>query len=111
MGLWVMGKSWVRYVEEIEGDLAEEILNAPTPEYLLLQGLLGLVSGRAGLAEHAFLSAQQKAPQDPLPFLGLGTAAVMDGNDELAKTYYRQTLQVDPENKTAKKNLKVLEEE
>lgn len=111
MGLWVMGKSWVRYVEEIEGDLAEEILNTPTPEYLLLQGLSGLVSGRAELAEHAFLSAQQKAPQDPLPLLGLAAAAVIKAEDARAKEYYLQVLQIDPENKTAKKNLKVLEEE
>ena len=111
MGLWVMGKSWVRYVEEIENDLQEEVLNEKGTEYLLLQGLAGLVSGQAGLAAHAFAEAQQKSPQDPLPLLGLGTAAVINADDELAKTYYGQALSADPENKTAKKNLKVLEDE
>ena len=70
-----------------------------------------MVSGQAGLAAHAFAEAQQKSPQDPLPLLGLGTAAVINADDELAKTYYGQALSADPENKTAKKNLKVLEDE
>ncbi len=111
MGLWVMGKSWVRYVEEIENDLAEEALHSGQAEYFLLQGLLGLVSGQASLAERAFSAAQQKAPNDALPLLGLGTAAVINADDAQAKAYYLQALQIDPENKTAKKNLKVLEEE
>ena len=111
MGLWVMGKSWVRYVEEIEPDLQEDVQTQKEAEYLLLQGLAGLVSGQISLAERAFDAAQQINLQDPLPLLGLGTAAVIAGDDMHAKEYYRQALAADPENKTAKKNLKVLEEE
>jgi len=111
MGLWVMGKSWVRYVEEIETDLQEEVLNKKAPEYLILQGLAGLLSGSSVEAEKAFLEASAQNPQDVLPWLGLGTAAVIDGDESRAKAYYLRALQTDPENKTAKKNLKVLEEE
>lgn len=111
MGLWVIGKNWGRYVEEIETDLQEEILAGKGIEYYLLQGLAGLLSGRSNEAKEAFSSAQKQAPQDILPLLGLGTAAVIDADDETAQTYYRQALQIEPENKTAKKNLKVLEEE
>ncbi len=109
MGLWVMGKTWVRYVEDISADLQEEILNGGNENYLLLQGLAALLSGQSGQAKEAFLSAQAKNAKDVLPLLGLGTAAVIDGNDEQAATYYRQALQIVPGNKTAKKNLKVLE--
>ena len=94
-----------------ETDLQEEILAGKGIEYYLLQGLAGLLCGRSNEAKEAFSSAQKQAPQDILPLLGLGTAAVIDADDETAQTYYRQALQIEPENKTAKKNLKVLEEE
>ena len=109
MGLWVMGKTWVRYVEEISADLQEDILNGGNENYLLLQGLAALLSGQSVAAQTAFKAAQTKKSTDVLPMLGLGTASVIAGDDEQAAAYYRQALQIMPNNKTAKKNLKVLE--
>ena len=109
MGLWVMGKGWVRYVEEIYADLQEQMLTSSRAEAGLLLGLAGLLNGQSGAARASFQAVAQKYPQDILPLLGLGTAAVIAGEDEEAARYYKQALQLDPSNKTAKRNLEVLE--
>lgn len=111
MGLWVMGKTWVRYVDEIWSDLNEQTVQTPTPLYLTLQGLAGLLAGDAAAAAQSFQKAQTKAPSDPLPLLGLGTASVIADDDQAALSYYREALQKDPGNKTAKRNIGVLEQE
>lgn len=111
MGLWVMGKTWVKYVDDIESDLNEQVLQSPTAEYFILQGLAALLAGNAGAAGEAFEAAQKQNASDPLPLLGLGTAAVIAAQDEAAASYYRQALEKDPGNKTAKRNLNVLEGE
>ena len=54
---------------------------------------------------------KNKTLPTPLPLLGLGTAAVIAAQDEAAASYYRQALEKDPGNKTAKRNLNVLEGE
>ena len=109
MGLWVMGKTWVRYVEEITGDLAEAVRGSSQTEYVILQGLAALVTGDGAAARAYFLDAQSRAPQDILPLLGLGTAAVIGADDASAAAYYRQVLTLQPEQKTAKRNLKILD--
>lgn len=109
MGLWVMGKTWVRYVQDISDDLQEAVLAGKGENYVLLQGLAALLSGQVERARAAFNAVQQANPVDVLALLGQGTAEVMAGNDAQAAAYYRQVLQVVPTNKTAKNNLKVLE--
>ncbi len=111
MGLWVMGKTWVRYVDEIGMDLDEQVAQTPTPLYLSLQGLAGLLAGNASAAAQSFERARDKAPSDPLPLLGLGTASVMADDDAAAVSYYKEALAKDPGNKTAKRNIGVLEQE
>ena len=110
MGLWLMGKTWVRYVQEIQTDLAELVRQQPSNEYVILQGLAALLGGDAAAAGAAFAAAQAHHPQDILPLLGLGTAAVIAGDDAQAAAQYRAVLQLSPENKTARRNLKILEE-
>lgn len=109
MGLWVMGKTWVRYVEEIRPELQEKAHSSNPVEYTLLQGLAALLAGQANAAAAAFTAAQQRAPTDILPLLGLGTAAVINADDSAAASYYRQALTQDAANKTARRNLKILE--
>lgn len=111
MGLWVMGKTWLRYVDEIEADLNERVLQTPSAEYYILQGLASLLAGNASAAVKAFEAARGLNASDALPLLGLGTAAVMAGDDSSAAAYYRLALEKDSKNKTARRNLKVLEEE
>lgn len=109
MGLWVMGKTWLKFVDEAAEDLQDFLPQCPPGDTcLLLTGLAGLARGDSGAAREAFLQAS--SANDALAWLGLGTAAVIAGEDETAKNYYRRALEIAPDNKTAKRNLKVLEE-
>lgn len=106
MGLWVMGKTWLKFVD----DAAEELQDYRCPAgniCALLTGLAGLARGDAAGAQSSFEEASRSAA-DPLGWLGLGTAAVVAGEDEAAQNYYRRALEANPANKTAVRNLKVL---
>ena len=110
MGLWVTGKSWLVLVKSTVEDLSA----ADTPagaETALLLGLAHLVAGNSAAAAEEFYKAQKEAPGDYLPLMGLGTAAVIAGDDKAAENFYLQALQLNPKNKTAKRNLRVLQEE
>lgn len=110
MGLWVMGKTWLKLVDEAAEELQEFSPQCPAGNVCaLLTGLAGLARGDAPLAQAAFLQASADG-QDPLVWLGLGTAGVAAGDDEAAEKYYRRALEVAPNNKTAKRNLKILAE-
>ncbi|MBQ8032675.1 MAG: tetratricopeptide repeat protein, partial [Elusimicrobiaceae bacterium] len=77
----------------------------------LLKGLAALARGNGPRALERFSSAAKTSPQDPLAQLGLGTAAVMNGEDENAIAFYKNALGLDEKNKVAAKNLKVLTDE
>ncbi len=110
MGLWVMGKTWLKLVDEASEDLQEFSPQCPVGNICaLLTGLAGLAGGDASSAQAAFAQAAL-TPDDPLAWLGLGTARVVAGDDAAAETYYRRALQAAPGNKTAVRNLKVLAE-
>ena len=109
MGLWVMGRSWLKFVDETAEDL-QEYTCLPGNMCLLLKGLSSLARGEAGSAQVVFEQASESAPKDVLPLLGRGTAAVIAGEDELARRYYEQALTLQPGNKTASRNLKILAE-
>ena len=112
MGLWVMGRSWLKFVDETVEDLQEYAPKCPAGNTCdLLAGLAGLARGNTTLAKGAFEEAVQKNPDDILGLLGLGTAAVIDGEDEVALQHYRRALELSPANKTAKRNVAVLTDE
>lgn len=107
MGLWVMGRTWIKFVHEAEEDLQE--FSCPAGNICaLLNGLAALAKGDAGAARVSFEKAATQAPSDVLAQLGLGTAAVIADDDDAAISYYRRALKTDPNNKTAKRNLKIL---
>lgn len=111
MGLWVMGRSWLKFVDEALEELADYHPSCPADGTCeLLTGLGFLAGGNASSARQAFEESLQKNPADVLPYLGLGTAWVVSGNDEAAKQQYSQALQIRPGNKTALRNLKILED-
>lgn len=110
MGLWVMGKTWLKLVDETAEDLQEFVPRCPAGNIcLLLTGLAGLARGDAAGAQASFAAASS-AEGDPLAWLGLGTACVVAGDDDSAQRYYRRALEAAPANKTAARNLKVLSE-
>ncbi len=110
MGLWVMGKTWLKLVDEAAEELQEFSPQCPKGNVCaLLTGLGGLARGDAPAAQAAFLTASSVS-RDPLAWLGLGTASVVAGDDASAQHYYRRALEAAPGNKTALRNLKVLAE-
>lgn len=111
MGLWVMGRNWMSFVDEAQEELDEYNQCPPDNTCSLLKGLAALARGNGTLAAENFLYAAQTDPQDPLAQLGLGTSAVIAGEDAQAVSYYKQALQLAPKNKVAAKNLKVLADE
>ena len=110
MGLWVMGRTWLKFVQEAEEDLHE--YNCPSSNTCeLLKGLAALAKGDSTQAAKWFEQAATVNAADALARLGEGTAAVMADEDDKARAFYRQALELDPRNKTAKRNLKILAEE
>lgn len=108
MGLWVMGRTWLTFVDDAADDL-REYKNCPADNTCdLLKGLAALARGNGPAAVQEFEHAAQTRPQDPLAQLGLGTAAVVSGADAQAISYYKRALELDVKNKVAAKNLKVL---
>lgn len=111
MGLWVMGRTWLMFVEDAAEDL-QEYKHCPSDDTCdLLRGLANLARGNGGAATADFTRAAQVQPNDPLAQLGFGTAAIIDGEDSAAIRAYQRALELDPKNKVAAKNLKILGEE
>jgi tetratricopeptide (TPR) repeat protein len=108
MGLWVMGRTWLGFVEEAQEDLRETPSCPADNTCDLLRGLAGLALGNAPAAHHYFEQAAGQDTQDVLALLGLGTAQIIADDDQQALAFYRQALEKDPHNKVAAKNLKVL---
>lgn len=109
MGLWVMGRTWLMFVEDAQQELRDHVSQCPTDGTCgLLTGLAALASGNASAAQESFEQVNRNFPKDPLALLGLGTASVVAGNDLAAKDYYEQALEADAKNKVAKRNLKIL---
>ncbi len=110
MGLWVMGRTWIKFVREAEEDLQE--FTCPAGDICpLLSGLAALAAGNISGARAAFEQAATQSPGDALAQLGLGTAAVVADDDTAAVQFYRRALTLEPGNKTAKRNLKILTDE
>lgn len=111
MGLWVMGRTWIFFVDDAAAELQESLPVCAADNLCeLLTGVAALARGNSAQAKQAFLSAQNKIPQDELPWLGLGTASVVAGQDDEARTHYERALRLAPKNKIAARNLKVLAE-
>ncbi|MBE6420548.1 MAG: tetratricopeptide repeat protein [Elusimicrobium sp.] len=111
MGLWVMGRTWIKFVQEAQEELAENLSACKKGNTcLLLEGLASLASGDGYGAQAAFEKASLSYPADALPLVGLGTAFVVNGDDASAAESYKKALAVNPNNKTAKRNLKILED-
>ena len=108
MGLWVVGRMWMQFVDEA-AEVLQETEKCPDGNLCdLLRGVAELARGNGVAAADYFTQASRQNPQDALPLLGNGTAAVIGGDDEAARGYYQHVLQIDPHNKVASKNLKIL---
>ena len=116
MGLWVAGKGWVKYVQEVLPEAESRLKNGDGVDYMLY-GLAALTLGEGKEALEAFTSAYMegfalgnKAMQEN-SLLGRGTAYIILGLEEEALKQYEAVLSVNPENKIALENKKILTNE
>ncbi len=108
MGLWVTGRSWVKFVEEVVPDIEDRLDadNANSFDYIL-RGLAYLTLGNGDAAYDSF----DKAGKTELSLLGKGTAMIVQGKENAARDFYEQVLAINPKNSTALSNIKVLNTE
>lgn len=113
MGLWVAGKGWIRFIEDILPSVINRYEKDKTFENALLASLVYLTLGQgqdaleyAGIAENIATNEEEKA----LSYLAQGTANVVLGNETKAKELYNLALKEDPKNKIAKSNIEIFED-
>lgn len=109
MGLWVIGKSWLNLVQEAQEDLQE--YSSQTPDICpLLMGVSYLAQGNANQALTEFNKITNLDTNNYLAWLGVGTAYVILGQEKQAKDAYEKALVIQPKNKVATRNLKILKD-
>ena len=113
MGLWVAGKGWLRFMEDILPIVNNRFEKNKTFENALHLALVHLTLGQgqealeyADLAQNIAKTSQEKS----LAYLAQGTALVTLGNETLAKEVYELALKEDPKNKIAKSNIEIFED-
>ncbi|WP_428897757.1 Tfp pilus assembly protein PilF [Parelusimicrobium proximum] len=111
MGLWVTGRSWIRYVEEVREELESRLDDGKKDESFLniLMGLTYLTLGEGRAAFDYFEKAEKNGERE-LGALGKGTAMIVTGMEKEALLYYKEALKINPKNKTAAANIAVLGE-
>ncbi len=112
MGLWVVGKTWLKYIEEVQNDIEEKTLKEPTFQNYILSGFMYLTLGQGSKALSSFTKANKLVKDNPeleeICMLGIGTSYVVLGREEEAKNIYQQVLQINKNNKIAQNNLEIL---
>ena len=113
MGLWVAGKGWIRFMEDILPSATARFEENKNFENSLLLALVYLTLGQGQEAINLLETAQtkaQNAQERALAYLAQGTAFVVIGNEAHAKELYALALKEDPENKIIKSNIAILED-
>lgn len=115
MGLWVVGKTWLKYVEEVQNDIEQNTLKEPTLQNYILSGFMYLTLGQGAQAFENFDKANKltkdNAELKEICLLGIGTSYIVLGEEDQAKQFYTQVLQINKNNKIAQNNLEVLQAE
>ena len=113
MGLWVAGKGWLRFMEDILPTVNNRFEKDKTFTNALLVSLTYLTLGQGQEAlEYADLAKTiaQTSQEKSLAYLAQGTALVILGDEERAKELYNLALNEDPKNKIAKSNIGIFED-
>lgn len=112
MGLWVVGKTWLKYIEEVQNDIEEKTLKEPTIQNYILSGFMYLTLGQGKQALNSFTKANKLVKDNnklkEICFLGIGTSYVVLGREEEAKNVYQQVLEINKNNKIVQSNLEIL---
>ena len=113
MGLWVAGKGWIRFMEDILPSAIARFEENKNFENSLLLALIYLTLGQGQEAVNLLETTQttaQNAQEKALAYLAQGTALVVMGDETHAKELYALALKEDPENKIIKSNIAILED-
>ncbi|MCR5504645.1 MAG: tetratricopeptide repeat protein [Elusimicrobiaceae bacterium] len=113
MGLWVAGKGWIRFMEDILPTVTTRFEKNKNFENTLLLVLVYLTLGQGQEALNILNSNQDIAKtkeEKALFYLAKGTTYVVLGDEMQAKELYKIALQLDPKNKIIKSNIEILED-
>ena len=113
MGLWVAGKGWIRFMEDILPAADARFEKEKNFENSLLLALVYLTLGQGQDALKTLETTQEKAQnsqEKALAYLAQGTAFVVIGDEARAKESYTLALKEEPENKIIKSNIEILED-
>ena len=105
MGLWVIGDNWLENVSDALEEMADSGLKT-TPEFGIVRGLGYLLLGRSDEALAEFDEVGGEA--GVLAYLGRAAALVEKGDEAGALKACREALRKDPQNSTARANIKWL---
>lgn len=112
MGLWVVGKTWLKYIEEVQNDIEEKTLKEPTIQNYILSGFMYLTLGQGKQALNSFTKANKLVKDNnklkEICLLGIGTSYVILGREDEAKNIYTQVLEINKNNKIVQSNLEIL---
>lgn len=115
MGLWVVGKTWLKYIEEIQNEIEEKTLKEPIVQNYILSGFMYLTLGHGSLAFDNFSKAKKLVKDNrqltEICLLGIGTSFIVLGEEEEAKQIYNQVLKINTDNKIAQNNMEILNAE
>src|SRR6185369_14329879 len=78
------------------------------PEALLFLADIGIKSNELGLARDSLLKVKEMRPASPDLLIMLAGLERQLQNPDAAEAYYRQVLDIDPDNETAKRELAVV---
>ena len=107
MGLWVAGKGWITYAQEIMQEVSARADNGGGAE-LMTEGLGFIIVGQGQDALESFDKAVAQKDCAELGNLAKGTAFVILGDDKSAAAAYGEALKINPKDKTAAENLEIL---
>ena len=113
MGLWVAGKGWLRFTEDILLSVNTRFEENKNFANSLLLALVNLTLGHGREAIKTLEITQEKAQnaqEKALAYLAQGTAFIVMGDETHAKELYNLALKEEPENKIIKSNIEILED-
>ena len=113
MGLWVAGKGWIRFMEDILPTAISRLEKNKIFENALLLALVHLTLGQGQEALNTLNTAEKLAKtnqEKALIYLAQGTTLIVLGEESRAKELYNLALQEDPKNKIIKNNIEILED-
>ena len=115
MGLWVVGKTWLKYIEEVQNEIEQKTLKEPVLQNYILSGFMYLTLGQGKQALDNFTKADALAKNKPqlkeICLLGMGTAYIVLGQEDAATELYKQVLKINQDNKIAQNNIEILTSE